>query len=160
MFDFWGRYIDNILTLFMGNEEKCREAFDLFNTLYPGKIKVTWEYSEENIVFLNIEIFINREKKIIETKYFVKPTNQRLFLNYRSNHPEHVFKSVVYSMALLGKLVNSRDEWNIDYLRELREKFLQQEYPLALINEQFSRVLSVDRMDLLFKSNNNLGQES
>ena len=103
-------------------------------------------------MFLNIEIFINREKKIIETKYFVKPTNQRLFLNYRSNHPEHVFKSVVYSMALLGKLVNSREEWNISYLRELREKFLQQEYPLSLVNEQFSRALSVNRADLLFRT--------
>ena len=103
-------------------------------------------------MFLNIEIFINREKKIIETKYFVKPTNQRLFLNYRSNHPEHVFKSVVYSMALLGKLVNSREEWNFSYLRELREKFLQQEYPLSLVNEQFSRALSVNRADLLFRT--------
>ena len=55
-------------------------------------------------------------------------------------------------MALLGKLVNSREEWNICYLRDLREKFLQQEYPLSLINEQFSRALSVDRADLLFRS--------
>ena len=51
-------------------------------------------------------------------------------------------------MALLGKLVNSRDDWNINYLHELREQFLQQEYPLTLINEQFSRALSVDRADL------------
>ena len=74
LFDLLGRYIDDIFTLFEGNEEKCKDLFNLFNTLYPGKIKVTWEYSEESVVFLNIEIFINREKKIIETKYFVKPT--------------------------------------------------------------------------------------
>ena len=112
----------------------------------------TKETVDKVVVFLNIEIFINRQKKVIETKYYVKPTNQRLFLNCRSNHPEHVFKSVVYSMALLGKLVNSREEWNICYLRDLREKFLQQEYPLSLIKEQFSRALSVNRADLLFRS--------
>ena len=100
---------------------------------------MTWEFSEQSVNFLNIEIFINREEKIIETKYFVKPTNQRLFLNYRSNYPHHVFKSVVYSMALLGKLVNSREEWNTIYLHELREKFLQQEYPLTVQEVSFCR---------------------
>ena len=55
-------------------------------------------------------------------------------------------------MALLGKLVNSRDEWNVHYWRELREKFLQQEHPSTLINEQFSRALSVNRADLLFRT--------
>ena len=52
-------------------------------------------------------------------------------------------------MALLGNMVNSRKEWNIDYLHELREKFLQQEYPMELINEQFARALSIERLDLL-----------
>jgi hypothetical protein len=99
------------------------------NNIYPRKIKVTWEFSESSVVFLNMEVFINREKKSIETKYYVKPTNQRLFLNYRSNHPQHVFKSVVYSMALMGIMVNSTHKWNQGYLRDLREKFLQQEYP-------------------------------
>ena len=125
------------------------------NNLYPGKIKVTWEFSELSVVFLNMEVFINREKKSIETKYYVKPTNQRLFLNYRSNHPQHVFKSVVYSMALMGIMVNSNHEWNQGYLRDLREKFLQQEYPMELINEQFGKALSVDRLDLLFRTKQN-----
>ena len=70
---------------------------------------------------------------IIETKYYVNPTNQRLFLNYRSNHPSHVFKVIVYGMALQGLLVYSREEWNLEYLHKLREKFLQQEYPLKMI---------------------------
>ena len=58
-------------------------------------------------------------------------------------------------MALLGHMVNSREEWNISYLQDLREKFLQQEYPLQLINEQFTKALSVDRMDLLLGNTNN-----
>ena len=66
-----------------------------------------------------------------------------------------MFKSVVYSMALLGHMVKSREEWNISYLQDLREKFLQQEYPLQLINEQFTKALSVDRMDLLLGNTNN-----
>ena len=152
VFDMWGRFIDDIFALFKGNKQKCNEIFTMMNSLYPGNIKVTWEFSETSVVFLNLEVIINKEKKCIETKYYVKPTNQRLFLNYRSNHPQHVFKSVVYSMALMGIMVNSRQDWNVTYLRDLREKFLEQEYPMQLINEQFSRALAVDRLDLLFTS--------
>ena len=47
---------------------------------------------------------------------------------------------------------NSRTEWNLEYLEGLREKFLQQEYPLDLINKQFAKALSVDRSDLIFSN--------
>ena len=153
--DLWaqyGRYIDDILGLFNGNREQCEWAFQQFNSLYPGHLVLTWEWSEEKAIFLNIELQIDRAKKIIETKYYVKPSNQRLFLNYRSNHPEHVFKAVVYGMALQGIMVNSRMEWNCEYLSDLREKFRQQEYPLKLINDQFRRALTVNRDDLLLRT--------
>ena len=91
---------------------------------------------------------MKQKQKIIEKKYYVKPTNQRLFLNYRSNHPSHVFKAIVYGMAMQGTIVNSRNEWNLEYLVELIKK----EYPLSVINEQFEKALEVDRLDLLFKS--------
>ena len=102
------------------------------------------------MIFLNVEVFINRETGKFETKYYVKPSNKRLYLHFRSNHPQHVFKSIVYSQALQGIMINSRQEWNIDYLRELREKFLDQDYPLKLVNSEFRRALEVDRTDLLF----------
>ena len=52
-------------------------------------------------------------------------------------------------------MVNSLMEYNCEYLRDLREKFRQQEYPLKLINEQFKRALNVNRADLLLSNNNN-----
>jgi hypothetical protein len=51
-------------------------------------------------------------------------------------------------------MVNSRNEWNLEYLSELRGKFLDQGYPIKLINQEFTRALEVDRMDLLFSNNN------
>ena len=38
LFNLWGRYIDDIFSLFNGNKEKCSEIFNLMNNLYPGKI--------------------------------------------------------------------------------------------------------------------------
>ena len=152
MFSNYGRYIDDILSFFNGDKDKCEWAFSEFNKLYPGELILTWEWSDSKLVFLNIELIINRDKNNIETKYYIKPTNQRLFLNFRSNHPQHVFRAVVYWNSYTGLLVNSRNEWNCEYLKDLREKFLQQEYPMDLINSQFSKALEVDRLDLLFKS--------
>ena len=56
-------------------------------------------------------------------------------------------------MALQGIMVNSLMEYNCEYLRDLREKFRQQEYPLKLINDQFKRALKVNRADLFLRNN-------
>ena len=153
--EFWWRYIDDVFSVNEGEKQSLDRALSLFNTLYPGQVTRTWEWSDKSLIFLNVEVLINREKKIIETRYYVKPSNQRLFLNFRSNHPELIFKGVVYGMALQGIMLNSRQEWNLGYLLELREKFLQQEYPLDLISQQFARALSVDRADLLLADPSN-----
>ena len=149
---YWGRFIDDVFNLFRGNYEQAKWYFNKLNDLYPGIVTFTWDYSREGGIFLNIELFINRETMKIETKYYVKPTNQRLYLHYKSCHPQHTFKSIVYSQALQGIMVNSRDEWNMEYLQELRNKFLDQGYPVKLINEEFKRALQVDRKDLIFNT--------
>ena len=107
--------------------EQANWYFEKLNSLYPGQVQFTWDWSREGAIFLNVEVFINRETGRFETKYYVKPSNKRLYLHFRSNHPQHVFRSIVYSQALQGIMINSRKEWNVDYLRELREKFLDQD---------------------------------
>ena len=47
-------------------------------------------------------------------------------------------------------MINSRHEWTLEYLSGLREKFLVQGYPLKLINEQYSKALTISREELLF----------
>ena len=57
-----------------------------------------------------VQMFIVTENRIIETKYYVKPTNQILYLHFKSNHPPHTFKRIVYSQALQGIMVVSKEE--------------------------------------------------
>ena len=152
---YWGRFIDDVLNFFQGCEKQAEWYFEKLNALYPGQVHFKWECSSSKGIFLNIEIFKNEKLKIFETKYYVKPSKKRLLLHYRSNHPQHTFKSIVYSQALQGIMINSREDWNIEYLRELREKFLIQDYPLSLINEQFKRAMQMNRNDLLVGQNNN-----
>ena len=62
------------------------------------------------------------------------------------------FHDFVYGIALQGIMVNSRMEWNCEYLSDLREKFRQQEYPVKLIDDQVKRALTVNRDDLLIRN--------
>ena len=109
---FWGRFIDDVFSLFRGNREQAEWYFQKLSSLYPGQVNFTWEFSETGAISLNVEVFLNKEKEIFETKYYFKPSNKRLFLNYRSNHPNHTFGSIVYSQALQG-VMNGRMEFRI-----------------------------------------------
>ena len=99
-----------------------------------------------------VQMFIVTENRIIETKYYVKPTNQILFLHFKSNHPPHVFTSIVYSQALQGIMFNSKEQQNIDYLQGKNLKILDQGYHRRLIMEEIIRALEADRKYLMFST--------
>jgi hypothetical protein len=149
LLDFFKRYIDDVLSLFRGNQAKW--FINIMNSICPGVVEFTFEFSENSIIFLNTRLILNRDEKQIDVDYHVKPTNKQLFLHYRSCHPEHVFRATVYSQALLGKTVCSYPDWCERYMQRLRVKFIEQEYPEKLIVEQFDRVRKLSREDILYK---------
>ena len=152
LLEWYKRYIDDILCLFRGDIEKAKWFISILNSICPGVVEFTFEFSENSIVFLNTRLILNRETKQIDVDYYVKPTNKQLFLHYRSCHPEHVFRATVYSQALLGKMVCSYAEWCERYMQRLRVKFLEQEYPEQIIDDQFDKVRKLSREDILYKN--------
>ena len=151
LLDWFKRYIDDVLCLFRGNLQQAKWFINVLNSICPGRVEFTFEFSTKTIVFLNTRLILNRETKQIDVDYYVKPTNQQLFLHYRSCHPEHVFRATVYNQAILGKTVCSYTDWCERYMQILRVKFLAQEYPENLIDEQFDKVRNLTRNDLLYK---------
>jgi hypothetical protein len=117
----------------------------------PGVVEFTFEFSKNSIIFLNTRLILNRDTKQIDVDYYVKPTNKQLFLHFRSCHPEHVFRATVYCQAMLGKTVCSYPEWCERYMQRLRVKFIEQEYPEKLIDEQFERVRKLSREQILYR---------
>ena len=85
----WKRFIDDVLSLFRGSYEEAKLFVDWLNSLLPGVIKFTFEYSEVQINFLDITLkFAKSEgKTIIETNLYVKPSNKQLFLDIKSPDP-------------------------------------------------------------------------
>ena len=155
-FVYWfKRFIDDVFCLFSGDEKQAEWFMNLFNNVCPGVVKFTHEFSEVSTIFLNMKLILNREANMIEVDYYVKPTNKQLFLHFRSDHPKHVFKAIIYNQALLAVTVCSRSEWAENYLEKLKYKFLEQEYPLEMIEEQFEKAKKLDRTELILKKKQN-----
>ena len=140
------------MILFSGDEEKANWFMNIFNAICPGVVNFTHEFSKTSAIFLNLKLILNRDTNKIDVDYYVKPTNKQLFLHFRSNHPKHVFRALVYNQALLAVTVCSKVEWVSKYLETLKGKFLEQEYPLEMINQQFERALQLNRNDLINKN--------
>ena len=148
------RFIDDILCLFNGDETQAEWFISKFNEICPGQVRFTFEFSKVSTIFLNLKLILNRETDQIDVDYYVKPTNKQLFLHYRSCHPKHVFKAIVFNQALLPISVCSHPEWADRYLQNLRPKFLEQEYPEELVDAEFERAKKLDRKDLIYKKKN------
>ena len=131
----WKRYIDDVFMMINGSEEQCKELVNWLNTIMPGVIKFKYEYSKTNIEFLDLEIRIENGR--IETNLFVKPTNLQLFLDYYSNHPQHCKEGIVFSQAIRVIERCSKPEDMKTNLKNLEEKRLDRNFPIALISEKF-----------------------
>ena len=99
----------------------------------PGVVKFTFDFSEQKIQFLDLEISIVDGK--LETNLFIKPTNLQLYLDFFSNHPEHCKVGIAYSQALRVIERCSRPENAKYHLENLKNKLKEKHYPELLIDE-------------------------
>ena len=85
---FYYRYVDDIITTVPLN--KIKTIKNIFNS-YNHKIQFTIEEeSEGKICFL--DILIVRDRNIIKTYWYPKPTWSERFLNFYLHHPYKTFK--------------------------------------------------------------------
>ena len=116
----WKRYIDDVFALFKGGKDQLQELVNWLNSLMPGVVKFTFDFSETKVDFLDLEIMIENGK--LETNLFIKPTNLQLYLDYFSNHPEHCKVGLVYSQALRIVERCSKEENRDIHLANLKSK--------------------------------------
>ena len=147
---FWKRFIDDIFMLFKGTKEDCQKLVDWLNSIMPGVIQLSCNYSTESLEFLDLKIMIKQGR--LETEIFVKPTNLQLFLEYDSNHPTHCKNAIVYCQALRVIERCSEQGTAEPHLANLKEKFIARKYPIDLVEEQFRKAKEKDRKSLIFKS--------
>ncbi len=82
------RYIDDIFIILNQGEEKLLEFINYFNEAHPS-IKFTFEYSKEQITFLDTRVKIDETSKTVFTDLYTKDTDTHNYLHYTSAHPAH-----------------------------------------------------------------------
>ena len=93
----WLCNIDDIFFIWTHSEKKLKEFMRELNS-FDTNIKFTYEYRDEKVSFLDLQVDID-EGKII-TSLFVKPTDRHQCLHYSSGHPEHTKRFIIYSQTL------------------------------------------------------------
>ena len=119
---FYARFIDDMIAATNCTGDEARQFVDWMNTLNPN-LKSTMEWSSEKINCLDVTLVMEDGK--LETDRHVKPTNPQLFLHYTSNHPQSVFKAIVYGQAITVRTICSKDEYVQKHLESLRIKFIE-----------------------------------
>ena len=143
----WKRFIDDIFMLFEGTEQQCKDLVNWLNSLMPGVIKFTYEYSLQKIEFLDLEI--SKKDGKLATNLYIKPNNQQLYLDFNSNHPLPCKEGIVYGQALRIVERCSSDENRDTHLTLLSEKLRERNYPPKVIENEFQKAKSKPRKQLL-----------
>ena len=113
-------------------KEQVHNFVEWLNTLDPS-LDFTFEWSDEKINYLDVTLVMEDGK--LETDRHVKPTNPQLFLHYTSNHPQSVFKAIVYGQAITVRTICSKDEFVQKHLKDLKEKFIHRGYPVEMVDK-------------------------
>ena len=68
---WYKRFIDDILALMKGDDNKAKWFLQRLNQICPGLLRFTFEFSTYSIVFLDIKLIFNRKSKQIDTDIHV-----------------------------------------------------------------------------------------
>ena len=101
-------------------------------------IKFTYEFSEESINFLDINVKFSSGK--LQNSLYVKPTDYHQYLHFESSHPKHTKKSIVYSQNLRVIRTCSQEEDYNNYCNQMKSCFLKRSYPEHLIDTEMQEV--------------------
>ena len=103
----WKCSIDDIFMIWTHGEESILQFYNCLNDLHPT-IKFDRKYSTQEVHFLDITIYFNKDYELGSTLY-VKPTDICALLHQESFHPNSCKQSVIYSQALPYRRVITND---------------------------------------------------
>ncbi|KAM9330415.1 plasma kallikrein [Gastrophryne carolinensis] len=124
---FWGRYIDDIIMIWNGDDETALEFITILNSIFPS-IKFNSEISKDYVTFLDVALKKDPEGHII-TGLFTKPTDRNTLLRYESSHPRHLIENLPISQFLRILRIHSDTTTMETQLEAMHKKFRERGYP-------------------------------
>lgn len=107
------RFLDDIFFIWIGSLRQLLAYEDYLNNIIPG-IKVTLNYSQESVNFLDTTIYKNHEPShdTLLTRVYFKDTDTHQLLHPTSFHPRHTTRGILKSQLIRFKRISSS---NADY---------------------------------------------
>ena len=144
----WWRYIDDIFFLWEHSENKLRSFVDKINKVHPT-IKFTAEWSKTSINFLDVTVSLI--EGLIETDFYVKPTDIHQYLQSSSCHPFHCKKGIPYSQTLRSNRICSKTNSFDKRFSDLERFLLERGHSSKLVRKEVLRERKIPRKNLLDK---------
>ena len=145
---YYGRYIDDILMIYKGDEQRFKAFAERLNTKHPS---MNYEISKTSIPFLDTHIYIN-ENRQLQTTLFTKPTDTHNYLHYKSAHPRHLRNSLPYSQALRLRRICTKDSELRSHCKQMEANFIRRGYHTEILHEQINKAITTPRETTLQKT--------
>ena len=101
--------------------------------------------TQTHIHFLDVRFRFNVQGNL-QTDIYIKETDSKQFLDFNSCHPNNTFSSIVYSQGLrYRRIINDNQILNVR-LHELKNNFIQSNYPANMVNNILSKVETLPRI--------------
>jgi hypothetical protein len=120
---FWKRFIDDVLGLWKGTERQFNAFVNKLNdAARPYGIQFGDCQFGKSVNYLDVQLSLDEDNQV-QYRLFKKETDARLYLKTDSFHPQHVFRSVVFSQMIRVIQRNSNDTTCVEDLEELKQDF-------------------------------------
>lgn len=144
---FHKRFLDDLFLIV--EVDAIGEVNEWVNTTFNHPyLKFTHEFSNNSINFLDVQVQINHENKII-TSLYRKPMNKHIYLEATSDHPVHLKNSLFYSQGLRLVRICSDYKDRLDELMLLYKKFLSRGYKNNILYPTFIKLCTYKRFTAL-----------
>ena len=145
----WKRFIDDCFGLFLGKVKLFKKFYGILKKQFSEYgLELTMQHSKNDIVMLDIEIFIFFNQ--LHTKENRKETASNLYLRSGSAHPAYTFGGIVKSQMLRLRRLCSRDADFKSAIEGLRSRCHNSGYNQTMVNDIIKEATSLKR-DLSYK---------
>ena len=113
----WFRYVDDVFFIWTHDKEHLETLLQELNSFKPD-LKYNYESNEKEISFLDLNVTLNEGKITTDLYNKSTDTDRHQYLHFKSSHPYHPMRSIVYSQGLRDKRICSEKE---DFLKHRRK---------------------------------------
>ncbi|XP_045188274.1 uncharacterized protein LOC123546150 [Mercenaria mercenaria] len=146
----WLRFLDDVFMIWDHSLDELHSFINEINSFHPN-IKFTHTISNKSVSFLDVQVS-KSDSLQIETDIYVKETSNHQYLDYTSCHPKMCKDGIPYSQAKRYRRIISDDDSFDSSLHELRDFFLDRNYPKSVIDAAFEKVSHMTQSDALNSS--------